>query len=309
MFEASADVESWIQENARTHWIKDVGERAGYAGVGHVKELTPYGGALLCEAYAVEGTQHWLKPSDFDALSDRTLELVLRTHGLSVERARFERRAGEIRSAWTLARALWPQTFISGTPAQQDFAGLAAASLWRRWLPNQPCAEAIGWTLRAIDPHLLDEPPTPHSLLTAWETAWAILDALLPPGKVPLATAQRFNGARLPLEDWLTECAMTFASNPAGEDPALLTRAADVLEAALRRVDLPREISEPLTSALADLRLAVSDTSEPAGHHQSSHPRRAVWASRRQRTLTSVAPRSVRRSPLRSRAESSGTGD
>ena len=262
------------ESGAQGHWVKRVGESGGYAGVAAVVGLPPYSGGLIVEGARAAGTEAWLTPADFEGLGAEALDLVLSLRGVGLSRRRFVRRAEGMRSAWTLARALWPAEFQVGDAARQDFAGMAAVALWRRWLPERPCAEAVGWTLRAVDPLVEPEAPTPADLLEAYEAAWVVLAGLLPAARCELRRAQRWAAARVPIGEWLADLAVTFGAQPAGEDPDLPRRAADVLQAALARIVFDRETRVTLVDHLADMRRAESGAAPAAALA-------GAWAGRR----------------------------
>lgn len=246
----------------RNHWLLEAHRRGGYEAIAEALGVPAFGGALFSEWLLLDGTEAWVFPMDLAAASTQDILNGLKARGAPAHCTRFCEAAQGHASAWVLARALWPHRFSAGDVADRDYVGLAAVELWRRWLPDRPCVEAVGRHVHANEP-AFDRITPATTLLPNWEAAWTTLERLLPPGQVSLAVARPCSGTREPLERWLLDAANFLGGRaPWGGGAEERARAEAMLAGMLRRLELPHADRETLVCARARLLFSLERVAE-----------------------------------------------
>lgn len=158
-------------------------------------------------------------PCKFVALSTEEIEEGLRSRGVAYSREAFLAATLNRTSAWGISRA-WGRLEGRDPMDFDDFVGLAACELWRRFCPERPSLEMIDdWI---TDGYARIKEGRRLSGLECWMKAWEGLKPLLPPGTRNLAQIDRgiFVGRTQFLSNWARDFCLESAngslSEPAG---------------------------------------------------------------------------------------------
>lgn len=142
----------------------------------------------------------------------------LRQLGTDVTEASFRARAAEHHSSWALSSS-WRETARRRGPLDRhddDFMGLAACELWRRWLPERPSEEMLDDWMQEAYKQLAAEQEV--AACEQWCRVWAVIRERLRPEMTTCEAARdAFDGSQS-LHNWLQDFAMSLR-NAALEEP------------------------------------------------------------------------------------------
>lgn len=233
-----------------------------YEALAAAEQMTPYGYALLAQCYDRTPYDDAPLPLDFDESSTEHVCQRLREAGLEVGEASFRQVAADHTSAWALACALWPDA----DPRTRNIAGVIAAELWHRWLPDRPCPETVGRLFLSAQSLTCEGEieRASDAYLQMWD-AWA---AQLPDRRATLDELIQAAATHWKPEEALSALAVHFAETW-WDDPARRDQAIAALEQISARVDLPwKRAGRSVTCALADLLMQTDRQAEGIALHR-----------------------------------------
>ena len=147
--------------------------------------LTPYSVMKMTEEAAVSKDDklrrmverhmrdHWTR-AKVAKMTTEDIEAQLRVYGVDHSRERFWALARARLSAWTIANA-WldeDEVVCAGTK-EEDFLGIAACELWRRWIPDRPSTEMLDDWMQ--DGYELSQARDHTRACDIWLKVWLVL--------------------------------------------------------------------------------------------------------------------------------------
>ncbi len=187
--------------------------------------LTPYGVAKTFESSEVleemrrsdpqRAAQYWL-PDRMRQMPTEAILEKLRTLGIEPTPDELSATAPPLHSAWELSRP-WLARAHSLQDRDEDFIGLAACELWRRYHPDEPSFEMLDDAMQE-GYRLMRKGPLDEAMAVWWE-CWCHLRDRLSPSIQDLHEADVAFPATQFLSNWLQDYVIEL-TNAAVDDPA-----------------------------------------------------------------------------------------
>lgn len=138
-------------------------------------------------------------PRKVQALTEEEILAELERIGFPLDRDKFEATTHDVDFGWDLSEKLRPSSLWLSAK-DDDFPGLAAVELWKRWFPDRPCIEAIDdWI------HDGYETQNEHERLDHWLKAWGEIKKRIPQNVTTVAGVNQVLHSPIELKEWLAE--------------------------------------------------------------------------------------------------------
>ena len=225
--ELDGDVGCVVAPTARVEFR--AGELSGYVLARALEEPRMWGRIPAADRKALASCT---TASRVSPISTAHIVAILGALGVHVDEGRFRLETRGLTRAWALGQA-WLASLgrlparradlpLPGSAELECSLGLCAVELWRRWMPDRPCAEMIG---DLVDEGYLElEEGRRAAAVERWHRAWLALDGRLGPAATPGDLEREVCATRSVtrwLEDLGLELCVAARNNPVWLDPAL----------------------------------------------------------------------------------------
>lgn len=173
--------------------------------------LHPYALAKMLDAPDIVGLagKKWGKlkelwtPSKVTAMSTEEIEQRLREVGIDSRRELFLEEARIKTSAWEVSRMWLVKTPASFDASDDDFAGLAACELWKRYCPDRPSVEMLGDWMQEGYVHL--DKGRLGEACDIWLELWQVILERLSPEMRAVEDAEDLVASTQSIFDWIQD--------------------------------------------------------------------------------------------------------
>ncbi|MBI2374969.1 MAG: SEC-C domain-containing protein [Deltaproteobacteria bacterium] len=150
------------------------------------------------------------------AMSTEAIEAQLAAYGVRHSRARFLRLAESRTSAWSISNVWMSEDQLSSSGKEEDFLGLAACELWRRYLSERPSIEMLDDSMQeGYD--LLEKKKCPEAC-DLWWKIWCTLRPRMTPDMTTMDAASAvFHGSQA-LFNWCQDLEMELGNAASGDE-------------------------------------------------------------------------------------------
>lgn len=153
-------------------------------------------------------------------LSTDSIEDQLRRYGVRHSEVRFRELAAACSSAWSICEHWRAEDPLVCRGKEEDFLGLAACELWKRWLPERPSIEMLDDWMQ--DGYRLVEEQREDAACDLWWQVWCVLRSRFTKDMVTMRQAESVFAGTQSIYNWAQDFEMHLG-NAAVRDGRYLT--------------------------------------------------------------------------------------